>query len=417
MPFDITINNTGIGWGTVGNSMGTNVQPIVYEVPWTNSTFINGYTGNAWAIAPVGSLFVWGGNSDVAVSSNNGATWTGIAGIGGNPGLPQSSQIDYTAGAQGLGAWNTQCQHRNVYNRFYVIGNNQLSYSSTRVPFQGWASDDALTWYAVMDNATSYAMASDRTSATTTQYISNGVCVVGINDIVYYISGNRTWMSNSLGVTFTPVTVTSGGYMNTATAGTRFNHAAVIYTTAAGMDRIVVLGGQASQAYWMNDVWATTNYGSSWQQVTATAPWSQRQDAMVAVSQSGAIVLVGGMEYVGGANGSWVWNNDAWASMDGGATWLLLNSRLSLGSVAYGAISVDANGYVVTSGGMIPGWSWADPNVGRSSYSLNNIQQWYTGVNTSYCSVAVGSGLCPVTAYTNPDRLHDHASQQQWRRR
>ena len=87
--------------------MGTNVQPVVYEVPYTNTSTSTVYTGNSWAVAPVGSLFVWGGNSDVAISTNGGVSWTGVAGLGGNPGLPTSSQIDYTAGSQGLGAWNT----------------------------------------------------------------------------------------------------------------------------------------------------------------------------------------------------------------------------------------------------------------------------------------------------------------------
>jgi len=402
MPFDILINNTGIGWGTVGNAMGTNVQPVVYEVPWTNTSTSSVYTGNQWAIAPVGSLFVWGGNSDVAISTNNGVSWTGVAGLGGNPGLPTSSQIDYTSGAQGLGAWNTQCQHRGTFNRFYVIGNNQLSTSAAIVPFAGWASDDSLTWFEVMDNATSYAMGSDKTSDGKA-YLSDGICLVGINDNVYYVSGARTWVSTNLGVTFTGVVQASGSsYMSYATAGTRFNHAAVIYTTSPGNDRMVVLGGQTTNSYWVNDVWASTNYGSTWTLVSAAAPWSVRQDAMVAVSQSGVIVLVGGMEYVGGANGTWVWNSDAWASMDGGSTWLLLRANTTLGPVAYGAIDVDANGYIVTSGGMIPGWSWADPNVGRSTYSINNIQQWYQGVGTSYCSVVVPSSLCAVSTYTNP---------------
>ena len=218
--------------------------------------------------------------------------------------------------------------------------------------------------------------------------------------MVYYVSGNRTWQSTNLGVTFTPV-VSTGSYMAQNTIGVRFNHAAVIYSPAPGQDTIVVLGGQAAgpgQIYssWLNDVWSSTNYGVTWTQKTAAAAFPPRQQAMVAVSQSGVMAVVGGMAYVNSIGGWW-WYSDTWASLDGGSTWWQLSSNTSvagLGGVAYGAIHVDANGFILTSGGMITGWSWSNPYTYRSTYSLNNIQQWLPQINSS---AVVPAGFCPVT--------------------
>ena len=391
IPFDLKVLNTGIGWNNVANLVATTVAPILYEVAWSNTSY-GAYPGTAWQLAPAGSLLVWGGNTDVALSTDQGSTWTGIAGLNGNPGLPTTSMVDFDSSgqAQALGLWNTQCAHRNAYNRFYVLGNNVLSTSATLTPYAGWASDDGLTWTEVMDNATSYAMAADTTEKG--QFVSDGVCVVGLNDVVYYVSGNRTWASTSLGVTFTPVTPTSSPYLDTATRGVRFNMAVVIYATAPMQDRIVVLGGQTSTAGWIADVWASTNYGQSYTLITPSPGWSARQDAMVAVSQSGVIALVGGMAW-SNAVANWVWFADSWASLDGGVMWYQLSSGTSLGPLAYGGISVDANGYIITSGGMSSGWSWTNP-VAKSTYSLNNIQQWLPALAATAVTPA---GYCPVT--------------------
>ena len=207
-------------------------------------------------------------------------------------------------------------------------------------------------------------------------------------------------MSSNLGTAFTPVA--SSSYMDSATRGVRFNHAVTIFTYAAKADRILVLGGQALNAQgngsWINDVWSTTTYGQTWQQMSATAPWTPRQNPNVAVSQDGVVVLVGGMAWVGGTTNAWVWYSDSWASLNNGATWYQLSSGVSSGAIAYGAIGVDSQGYVLMSGGLTSGWGWGNA-VAKSTYSLNNIQQWLPAVASS---PSIPAGYCAVstTPYT-----------------
>ena len=148
-------------------------------------------------------------------------------------------------------------------------------------------------------------------------------------------------------------------------------------------------------------MWATTNYGTSWTQVTANAAWAPRQSPNVAVSSSGVFVLVGGMAYLNAyLGGAWYWFTDAYVSLDAGATWLLVNPSISSGSIAYSGITVDPRGYVVMSGGLIgppsfltSAWGWTN-TVANSSLSLNNLQNWLPAFNASYPASSSSSYPC-----------------------
>ena len=389
-PFDFTYVNNVNGWPT--NDIGLTVipSPITYEVAYTNTSYGQYWQGNAWRVAPAGSWLIWGSQPDVTISTNQGQSWTTIAGITG-AGFPNTSTVDYAP--NGALVANAECAHRSTVNRFYIIGNNDPIGTYTVVPFFAWASDDGLTWTQVMDNATSYAMA-------VTPDIASGQCVVGVNDVVYYLGGAAMWQSGNLGVTFTPITPAAGAYtyLNYTALGARENPTAVIYSPTPGKDNIVVLGGGGGlYAAFGSDVWQTTDYGTSWQALTLRAGWSPRQSPQVAIGENGVMVLYGGMAYTAStvANSyGWSWFSDVWVSLNGGSQWYLLNGNSAAGNRAYGGMIVDRSGYLFVSSGSSIWSNWLTAAY-KSQYSLYNIQQWLPVINAS---IPIPAALCPSAA-------------------
>ena len=112
--FNMTYLDNGNGWGAIDIAMAQAASPILYGMPWSGSSTsydpVTGYWyGTAWGIAPAGSLVQWGGQPDVAISTNSGTSWTWIAGAG-QAGLGWAAS-DYNAQAQTnlqLGAGNAE---------------------------------------------------------------------------------------------------------------------------------------------------------------------------------------------------------------------------------------------------------------------------------------------------------------------
>lgn len=77
-------------------------------------------------------------------------------------------------------------------------------------------------------------------------------------------------------------------------------------------DLIVMLGGSGL----VNDVWQSTDGGTSWHEITSNAGWSARSEPAVVVVPSTSDVLV-----MGGWDGSPL--NDVWRSCSGG--WVTIN--------------------------------------------------------------------------------------------
>ena len=387
--FDFAFLDNTNGWGTSDIGLAVIPSPITYEVPYSNSSYGTYWQGNAWATAPAGSWLIWGSNPDVTISTDQGASWLTIAGISG-AGFPTTSSSDYAP--SGALLYNAECAHRSQMNRFYIIGNNDPIGTYTVAPFFAWASDDGLTWTQVMDNATSWNMA-------VTKDINSGACVVGMNDVVYYIGGSAMWQSSNLGTLFTPITPSAGAatYLNGAALGYRESHTAVIFSPTPGKESIVVVGGggQLNRGF-ANDVWQTTDYGTSWQALTTSAGWSPRQNPQVAIGMNGVMVLYGGMAWTNSSTPNaygWSWFSDVWVSLNGGSQWYQLTANSAAGPRAYGGMVVDKNGYLfVSSGSSI--WSNWLASAYRSQYSLYNIQQWLPITNPS---IPIPAALCPGT--------------------
>ena len=385
--FDLVPTSSAI-YGTADVGISVIPAPLVYEVPYTNSTYGTYWQGNQWAVAPVGSWVLWGSNPDVLASTNQGQSWVAISGVT-NAGFPNSTSLDYTQGGNAL-LYNAECGHRATYNRFYLIGDGNPIGTYTVAPLYNWASDDGLTWTQVMDNATAWAMG-------VTPDISSGQCVVGVNDVVYYVAGAAMWQSTNLGTIFTPITPSpSSTYLGWQTLGARESHAAVIYSPTPNRDTIVVMGGGGNyKAGFANDVWATTDYGLTWSVITTAAAWAPRQSPQVAMGMNGVMALYGGMAWTNNqAAGTygWSWFSDMWLSLNGGSQWHLMTAQSSAGARAMGAMLVDSSGYLYVTDGEASWSNWLSTAY-RSRYSLYNVQQWLPLMNTS---ITVPATVCPT---------------------
>jgi hypothetical protein len=104
------------------------------------------------------------------------------------------------------------------------------------------------------------------------------------------------------------------------------------------------MGGYDGNTY-RNDVWRSTNNGNTWTQVTASAEWPARYCQNSVVMPDGSIVVMGG----GILTGAFV--NDVWRSTNNGTTWTMINAsagwtgRMNQNSV------VMPDGSVVITGG------------------------------------------------------------------
>ena len=293
----------------------------------------------------------------------------------------------------------------------------------------------------MLDNSTAWSMAG-------TPDVNSGQCVVGVNDVVYYIAGAAMWQSTNLGTIFTPITPSSSStYLGSNTLGARESHAAIIYSPSVGKDTIVVMGGGGGlKAGFANDgqhsttertssctdlsdtlplslsfltvlfvplsvclsasaaaaVWSSADYGNTWQALTLSAGWSPRQSPQVAVGLNGVMALYGGMAYTGNTASNtygWSWYGDVWLSLNGGSVWYQMTSQSAGGARAMGSMLVDRSGYLYVADGE-SGWSNWLSSTYRSRYSLYNIQQWLPSVNAS---IAVPAALCGTT--TGPGLL------------
>ena len=339
--------------------------PLLYPVVYQSN-------GLDYAYAPTGSWLLWGTQQDVSLSTNQGQTWSLIAGVT-YAGLSQPGVNDF-----GFAYGADQCQHRNTFNRFYVIGNG--SAGAVNSAYYVWASNNGWEWTSVLDGATTIAF-NQRAN------VDFAACVVDMRDRVYSIGGTDVWVSTNLGVTFNP-----RGQQNMFTP--RNNFGSGIFTNSSGGDIIVVMGGIWNNVD-LNDVWITTNGAYTWTLASAAAPWSARDSPNVAISNYGVIALYGGAAY-GGYGG---WYDDTWVSVNGGSTWTLLSGNAVLTNRSQASIVFDQSGYLyVFFGQGYPSYTWLSDGW-KSTYSFNTISQWGPIVNSAFAVPNGYSSCSPIPTY------------------
>jgi hypothetical protein len=129
-------------------------------------------------------------------------------------------------------------------------------------------------------------------------------------------------------------------------------------------DCIVTTGGFKPTGYvFKNDVWRSVNGGANWTCMTSNAAWTARISHTLNVLSDNTLILIGG------ENASELFNNEVWKSNDNGATWT------SSGVTTFGAISrhatvVLSGDVLLVTGGDSPkrwsrkGWVWKSTDKG-----------------------------------------------------
>ena len=148
---------------------------------------------------------------------------------------------------------------------------------------------------------------------------------------------NDVWRSTNNGTTWTQVNASAGW------TG-RFYHSSVAMPDGS----IVLMGGMimdmSNVVSPFNDVWRSTDNGTTWTQVNASAGWSPRTGHSSVVMPDGSIVLMGGFDGTSEFN-------DVWRSTDNGTTWTLVNASAGWTARDGHSSVVMPNGSIVLMGG------------------------------------------------------------------
>jgi hypothetical protein len=146
---------------------------------------------------------------------------------------------------------------------------------------------------------------------------------------------NDVWRSMDYGATWIQVNKSAGW-------SGRNGHSSVAMPDGS----IILMGGDdGGKSYYTNDVWRSTDNGSTWTQVNASAGWTAR-DALSSVAMAdGSIVLMGGLDNYGGLR------NDVWRSTDYGATWIQMNASAGWTGRTFPRCVAMPDGSIVLMGG------------------------------------------------------------------
>ena len=161
------------------------------------------------------------------------------------------------------------------------------------------------------------------------------------------------------------------------------------YHTSVAMPdgSIVLMGGWDAGAH-KNDVWRSTDNGTTWIRVNAGAGWSARIAHTSVAMPDGSIVLMGG-EDSGGS-----YKNDTWRSVDNGATWIRVNASAGWSArEAHTSVAMPDGSIVLMGGGDSGGYKndvWRSTDNGATWIRVNVSAGW--SARASHTSVAMPDG-------------------------
>ncbi|MFA5414209.1 MAG: PKD domain-containing protein [Methanoregula sp.] len=129
-----------------------------------------------------------------------------------------------------------------------------------------------------------------------------------------YYSISEVWRSTDGGVTWTLVT-------DNPAWGSRYGHTCVVMPDGS----IVLMGGYRGNYLAQKSVYRSIDNGSTWILMTETAPWDERAYHSSVVMQDGSIALTGGLYFNPNTYQS-TYFNDVWRTSDYGTTWVQMNA-------------------------------------------------------------------------------------------
>jgi len=214
-----------------------------------------------------------------------------------NTPVPGSIWTEVSRGA----AFSARYIHASVVydNAMWVIGGALSDGSQTD---DIWYSMDGVYW----QEATPHAAFGPRQGHTCVVF-KNEMWVIGGYSNGSYL--NDTWRSPN-GIDWFPATLN-------AEFTPRAGHTCVVYDNGAGPKMYVIGGHQGTSFY--NDIWYSDN-GSAWypKQIPEFTPRYYHTSLVF----SNKIWVIGGVSY----SGDYIYNNDVWASPDGGSSWTRVTS-------------------------------------------------------------------------------------------
>ncbi|MFA7304156.1 MAG: lectin like domain-containing protein, partial [Methanoregula sp.] len=201
------------------------------------------------------------------------------------------------------------------------------------------------------------------------------------------------WRSTNKGASWTQMTTS-------AEWGRRTDHSSVAMPDGS----IILTGGYISSGYYKNDTWRSVNNGSSWTSVNASSGWTKRYHHTSVVLPDESIVLMGGFDSIIGRR------NDTWRSVNGGATWTLMNAssgwtaRYEHTSIAMPDGSILLMGGSATDG--LKNDMWRSKDCGRTWSRVDesaawNARGWQTTVVLPDGSIVLMGGGYEGVNYNN----------------
>ncbi len=211
-----------------------------------------------------------------------------------------------------------------------------------------WRSTDKGATWTELNSSAGWSARSGHSSVA----MSDGSIVIMGGYSPYSL--NDVWRSTDNGVTWTEVN-SSAGWVG------RDGHSSVVMPDGS----IVLMGGVGSDAYGLNDVWRSTDNGTTWTQMTASAGWSARYFHTSVAMSDGSIVLMGGSG-----------KNDVWRSTDEGATWTQMTATAGWSARSGHSSVAMSDGSIVLMGGNNKNDVWRSTDYGATWTQLTASAEW-----------------------------------------
>ncbi|WP_067052512.1 PKD domain-containing protein [Methanofollis ethanolicus] len=171
---------------------------------------------------------------------------------------------------------------------------------------------------------------------------------------------NDTWRSTNGGETWTKVNASAGWTV-------RDGHAAVALPDGS----VIIMGGCDGSGNYLNDTWRSTNGGTTWTEVNASAGWPARDGHAAVALPDGSVIVMGGYD---GNNCL----NDTWRSTNNGKTWEQVPN--ANWTARYGSAAVALpDGHVLVMGGDSGNYlndTWRSTDGGTTWTEVNASAGW-----------------------------------------
>jgi BNR repeat-like domain/Galactose oxidase, central domain len=221
--------------------------------------------------------------------------------------------------------------------------------------------------------------------------LMGGFALERINNTPQFIDTNDVWRSTDNGTTWALMTADAGW-------SPRYGQGSVV--TKDG--RIVLIG----DIHETNDIWSSTDNGATWEIVNPHAEWSSRAGESCVILPDGKIILTGGSTQTSPHPPFNTCNNDVWQSTDNGTTWKLINSNAEWPARAVHSSVVMPDGTIVLMGGSVCGSGtvndvWRSKDGGLTWKMVNASAGWQPRVDFSTGVTKNGSIVLMGGTYTN----------------